>query len=211
MTVIICLGIIHKGCPHKFGNFWEPLALSRPFHIWLTTLPLPLSVRTQGWHYLKHCNLWTIYTERYKNLIILILNVHTSVFVLDNFGNSIPKDGVDHEVNVTHRHDWPNKNTSVPKSLSRKRKDFIFQPLWYQMKILNTAMLLNFLSKFKYGSYNFFPSGRPHLANHHPFPSPHLSTFAWPPSPLMCGHPLWMAPLSNLREMNPFRVTFGQI
>ena len=32
-----------------------------------------------------------------------------------------------------------------------------------------------------------------------PSPCPHLSTFAWPPSipPLMCGHPLWMAPYSN--------------
>ena len=59
--------------------------------------------------------------------------------VLDNFDNSIAKDGVDHEVNVTHRHDWPNKNASVPKSLSGKRKDFIY------------------LSKFhKYGSYGFF-------------------------------------------------------
>ena len=58
-----------------------------------------------------------------------MLDVHTCVFVLDNFDNSIPKDGVDHEVNVTHRHDWPNKNASVPISLSRKRKDFIFEPL----------------------------------------------------------------------------------
>ena len=53
----------------------------------------------------------------------------TRVFLLDNFDNIIPKDGVDHEVNVTHRHDWSNKNASVPKSLSGKRKDFIFQPL----------------------------------------------------------------------------------
>ena len=40
----------------------------------------------------------------------------------------------------------------------------------------------------------FFQSGRPHLANHPSSPCPFLSTFAWPPSPLMCGHPLWMAP-----------------
>ena len=36
------------------------------------------------------------------------------------FDNSIPKDGVDHELNVTHRHDWPNKNVRVLKSLSEK-------------------------------------------------------------------------------------------
>ena len=68
-------GVIHKGYPHKFGNFWDPpppvqacphlvdhppLPLSRPVHIWLTT---PLYVRTQGWHYLKHCDLWTVHTE----------------------------------------------------------------------------------------------------------------------------------------------------
>ena len=40
----------------------------------------------------------------------------------------------------------------------------------------------------------FFPGGRPHLANQPCSPCPHLSTFAWSPSPLMCGHPLWMAP-----------------
>ena len=55
--------------------------------------------------------------------------MYTHVFLLDNFDNSIPKEGVDHKVNVTDRHDWPNKNASVPKSLSERRKDFIFQPL----------------------------------------------------------------------------------
>ena len=43
----------------------------------------------------------------------------------------------------------------------------------------------------------FFPSGPPHLANHPPSPCPHLSNFDWPPSPLMCGHPLWMATISG--------------
>ena len=78
-----------------------------------------------------------------------MVDVHTCVFLLGKFDNSIPKDGVDHKVNVTHRHDWPNKNTSVPNSVSGKRKDFIY------------------LSKFhKYGGYNVFSSGHPHLANH---------------------------------------------
>ena len=36
--------------------------------------------------------------------------MYTRVFLLDNFDNSIPKDGADHKVNVTDRHDWPNKN-----------------------------------------------------------------------------------------------------
>ena len=55
--------------------------------------------------------------------------MYTRVFLLDTFDNSIPKNGVDHEVNVTHMHDYPNKNANVPKSLSGKGKDFIFQPL----------------------------------------------------------------------------------
>ena len=40
----------------SLGIFGTPLPLSRPAHIWLT-IPLPLSVWTQGWHYLKYCNL----------------------------------------------------------------------------------------------------------------------------------------------------------
>ena len=94
--------------------------------------------------------------------------------------NSIPKDGVDHEVNVTHRHDWPNKNASIPKSLYGKRKDFIYR------------------SKFhKYGSYNFFFQADVHIWLTTPLP---LSAFAHfcltslPPSPLMCRHPLLMTP-----------------
>ena len=55
------------------------------------------------------------------------------MLLLDNFDNSIPKDGVDHELNVTQIHDWPNKNASVPKSLSGKRKDFIVQPLRHKI------------------------------------------------------------------------------
>ena len=29
------------------------------------------------------------------------MDAHTCVFLFDNFDNSIPKDGVDHKVNVT--------------------------------------------------------------------------------------------------------------
>ena len=67
-----------------------------------------------------------------KKLIILILDVHTCVLLLDNFDNSIPKDG------VTLR--------SIHSLLNTSR-----------MKILYTDILPNYLSKFhKYGSYNFF-------------------------------------------------------
>ena len=65
------------------------------------------------------------------------------MFLLDNFYNSIPKDGVDHEVNVTYKHDWPSKNASVPKSLSGKRKDFIFLPLWHKVKKTNKTTYKN--------------------------------------------------------------------
>ena len=146
------------------------------WEFWGTPSPCP-GLSTFGWPpspspYLcghKASIIWNIATcEQFtlkgkKNLIILILDVHICVFVLDNFDNSIPKDGVDHEVNVTHRHDWPNKNASVPISLSRKRKDFIFQPLWHKMKILCTAILPNYLNKFKYGSYNFFFQADVHI------------------------------------------------
>ena len=64
-----------------------------------------------------------------------------------------------------------------------------------RMKILYRDILPNYLSKFhKYGSYNFF-SKRTSTFGSPPFPCLHLSTFAWPSSPLSCRHPLWMAPL----------------
>ena len=72
---------------------------------------------------MKEFNLERLQSCNLQKLIILILDVHTCVFLLDNFDNNIPKDGVDHEENVTHRHDWPNKNATVPKSLSGKRKE----------------------------------------------------------------------------------------
>ena len=79
---------------------------------------------------------------RVKKLIILILDVHTCVLLLDNFDNSIPKEGVDHEVYVTHRHNWPSENASVSKSLSGKRKYFIFQPLWHKITRKQTKHLI---------------------------------------------------------------------
>ena len=70
---------------------------------------------------------------------------------------------------------------SVPKSLSGKSK----------------------LSKFhKYGRYNFFPSGRPHLGNQ-PLPLLTFVHFCLIPLPPMCGHPLWMAPkiIAKIKEL----------
>ena len=63
-----------------------------------------------------------------------------------------------------------------------------------RMKILYTDILPNYLSKFhKYGSYIFFPSGRPHLANH-PLPLSAFVHFCLTPSPpkcvdILCGWP----------------------
>ena len=119
--------VIHKGCPHKLGNFWDPRSLCAGLPTFGWPPPLPPSPCPWG-H--KAGIIWNITTcEQFtlkgkKKLIILILDVHTCVFLLDNFDNSIPKEGADHKVNVTDRHDWPNKNASVPKSLSGKRIEF---------------------------------------------------------------------------------------
>ena len=44
----------------------------------------------------------------------------------------------------------------------------------------------------------FFPSGRTHLTNQPPRPPVHICPLLPdPPSPLMCGHPLWMAPVHD--------------
>ena len=177
---------------------------------------LSLSVQKQGWHYFKHCNLWTIPSEELKKLIILILDAHTRVFLLDNFDNIIPKDGVDHEVNVTHRHDWWNKNASVPKSLPGKRKNSIFQPLWHEnfvavilvwkqrKKHLNEDNIRNDVitlrsihsllntSRMKILYRDILPNylSKFHKYGSYNFFSKRTSTFGSPPSPPVCIYPL---------------------
>ena len=61
---------------------------------------------------------------RAKKLIILMLDVHTCLFLLDNFDNSIPKGGVNHEVNVTHKRDLPNKKCKCSKIIIWEKKRF---------------------------------------------------------------------------------------
>ena len=39
--------VIHEGCPHKFGNFRDPLPLLRSVHIWFTTTPRPVRADTR--------------------------------------------------------------------------------------------------------------------------------------------------------------------
>ena len=53
--------------------------------------------------------------------------MYTRVFLLDNFDNSIPKDGVDHEVNVTHRYDWPKKKISTFSIEYKHNENFIYR------------------------------------------------------------------------------------
>ena len=115
----------------NLGIFGTPLPLSRPVHIRLTTpSPCPCGDKAGIIWNIATCEQFTLKGK--KKLIILILDVHTCVFLLDNFDNSIPKDG------FTLRSIYSLLNTS-------------------RMKILFTDILPNYLSKFhKYGSYNFF-------------------------------------------------------
>ena len=53
----LTLGIIHKGCPHKCGTFWNPPPYVQACPHLVDDPPPPLSVQTQDWYYLKHCNL----------------------------------------------------------------------------------------------------------------------------------------------------------
>ena len=150
------LGVIHKGCPHKFGNFWDPLPLTRPVHIWLTTLPPPPSVRAgTRLAFFETLQLVNNSHWRVKKLIIL-------------FENNVKKIQMKTIFEMMSWH-------CVPYIL------YWIQAYW-KFYLTNMVAII------------FFQSGRPHLANHPSSPCPFLSTFAWPPSPLMCGHPLWMVP-----------------
>ena len=97
----VVIGVIHKGCLHKFGNFWTscpPCPYLSTFG-WPPPPPDPCGdTRLRLFERLQLVNNshWTL-----KKLIILILDVDICAFLLDNFDNSIPKNGVDHEVNVT--------------------------------------------------------------------------------------------------------------
>ena len=133
-----------------------PLPLFRPVHIWLTTRPSLVRAEA-GLALFETLQLVKNSHWRVKNLTILILDVHKCVFLLDNFDNSTPKDGVDHEVNVTHRHDigmtWHDTQA------------------WHYIQTYYQIIWVHFTTIV---AIIFFPSGRPHLANH-PIP---LSAFA---------------------------------
>ena len=117
------------------AQIWEflgsPLPLPRPVQIWLTTPSPPVRADTR---LALSETLQLVNMSHRSKQFILILDVHTCVFLLDNFDNSIQKDGVDHEVNVKHRHDWPKKKMQVFQNLGKFHK---------------------------YGSHNFFSKWKP--------------------------------------------------
>ena len=171
-VLTFCLGVIHKGCPHRFGYFWDPPSPSSGLSTFGWPPPAPSSPCPCR-H--KAGIIWNIatceqFTLKGKNWSFWYW-MYTRVFLLDNFDNSIPKDGVDHEVNVTHRHDWPNKNFYILYWIQAEWKFYI--QAYCQIIWVNFTNIVPII---------FFLSGRPHFANHpSPSPCPHLPTFAWPP------------------------------
>ena len=85
----------YKGCPHKFGNFFDPPPPAQACPHLVDYLPPPSLCPCRH----KASIIWNITTcEQFtlkgkKKLVILILDVHTCVFLLENFHSIIPKDG----------------------------------------------------------------------------------------------------------------------
>ena len=168
--LLLRIGVIHRGYPYKFGNFWDPLPLSRSVQIRLTTpSPCPCGQKAGIIWNIASCEQFTLKSK--KNLIIL-------------FENNIK--------NIRMK--------TIFKMMSLHCVPYI--PYWMNtstIKILYTDILSNYLSKFhEYGSYNFFQADL-HIWLTTPLPLSAIVHFCLTPSlsPLICGHPLWIAPYSN--------------
>ena len=169
--IALVIGVIHKGCPHKFVNFWDTPSLCPGLSTFGRPPPPPSSpsppvradTRLALFETLQLVNNshW-----RVKKLIILFENNIKNIWMKTVFEMSIH---------------------CVPYILYWIQAEWKFyiqtycQIIWVNF----TNMVVTF----------FFPSGRPHLANHL-LPLSAFVHFCLTPSPLMCGHPLWMAPYS---------------
>ena len=140
------LGVIHKGCPHKFGNFWNPPPPVQAF--WLTTTSNPSLVRANTRLALfETLQLVNNSYLRVKKLIILFENNVKNIRMKTIF-----------EMMSLH---------CVPYIL------YWIQAEWkFYIQTYCQIIWVNFTNMV---AIIFFPSGRPHLANHPP-PLP-LSAF----------------------------------
>ena len=156
------LGVIHKGCLHKFGTFWDPRppVQTCPHLLDPLLLPLPLFVQTLA--LFETLQLVNNSHWRVKKLIILFENNVKNIRMKTIF-----------EMMSLH---------CVPYIL------YWIQAEWkFYMQTYSQIIWVNFTNMV---AIIFFQSGHPHLANHHPSPCLHLSTFAWPPSsPLLSPLP----------------------
>ena len=170
--IALVIGVIHKGCPHKFGNFWDTPSLCPGLSTFGRPPPpplLPLSPCPCG-H--KAGIIWNIaaceqFTLKGKKLIIL-------------FENNVKNIQMKTIFKMMSLH-------CVPCILYWIQAEWKFYIQTYCQIIW--VNFTNMVATF------FFPSGRPHLANHL-LPLSAFVHFCLTPSPLMCGHPLWMAPYS---------------
>ena len=148
------LGVIHKGCLHQFGNFWDPLppVQTCPHLLGPLLLPLPLFVQTLALFEISQLvnnSHWMV-----KKLIILFENKVKNVWMKTIF-----------EMMSIH---------CVPYIL------YWIQAEWkFYIQTYSQIIWVNFTNMV---AIIFFRSRHSHLANHHPSLCLHLSTFAWPPS-----------------------------
>ena len=164
---MLLLGATYKGCPHKFGNFWDPSLPCPGLSTFRWPRPPFSSVRADTRLALfETLQLENNSHRRVKKLIILFENNIKNIRMKTIF-----------EMMPLH---------CVPYIL------YCIQAEWkFYIQTYCQIIWVNFTNVV---AIIIFPSGHPHLANHTLSPCPHLSTSGWHPSPLMCAHSLWMAP-----------------
>ena len=136
------LGVIHKGCPHKFRNFWNPPP--PPVQaFWLTTTPNPSLVRADTRLALfEALQLVNNSYLRVKKLIIL-------------FENNVK--------NIRMK--------TISEMMSLRCVPYILYWIQAEWKFyIQTYCQIIWVNFTNMVAIIFFPSGRPHLANHPPPP-----------------------------------------
>ena len=106
----------------------------------------------------------------------------TCVFLLDNFNNSIPKDGDDHEENVTQAWLAKPKIQVFQNHYLEQEKILFFSPCSIKFYIQTYCQIiwvnLNMVAIIFQTNIVIWLTT--------PSSCPHLSNFAWPPPPTLC-------------------------
>ena len=166
--ILTILWGIHKGCTHKFGNFWDPPPPFQACPHLFDHSPPPVRADTRLALF-ETLQLWNNSHRRVKKLIILFENNVKNILMKTTF-----------------------------EMMSLHCVQYILCWIQAEWKFYIQTYCQIMSKCHKYDSYNFFPSGRPHLANHpRPLPLSAFVHFCLTPLPNVrtsfIGGPFWRA------------------